>query len=482
MSGASDAPVAGAPAGSPRRPSGRERTLSGWGRVAASRCEVIDVRAADEVAAVLVGQRPGTGGVIARGAGRSYGDAAQNAGGTVLDLTRLDRILEIDEEALLVRVQPGVTYAQLLPALASRGLMFAVVPGTRYVTIGGAIASDIHGKSHHRDGTIARQLAALRICTPADGCREITPQRDGELFAATLGGMGLVGVIVEATLRVERLPSPWWSVDSDRTGSLEQTIALMAADDDHRYSVTWIDLLARGAAIGRGVVMASNDWGPAPPSRAAAGARGRRTGDPAALPPPRLQTPPGFPGAVLAPALVAAFNSARWHASKRRERAVPMPLATHYFQLDLVRDWNRLYGSHGFVQYQFVVPPGAETAIARAVELLRARRLPAYLAVLKRLGPGPGGPLSFPIEGWTLALDIPAAAPGLRPTLDECDEMVAAHGGRVYLTKDVRLRRELLETMYPQLERFRAQRELVDPEHVLRSDLGARLGLCPAAA
>jgi decaprenylphospho-beta-D-ribofuranose 2-oxidase len=479
MSGASGAPDTNPPAAAPP-PRGRERTLSGWGRVAPSRSTVIAVRGSDEVAAVLAAPPPG--GVIARGAGRSYGDAAQNAGGTVLDLTGLDRILDIDTDALLVRVQPGVTYGQLLPELAARGLMFAVVPGTRYVTIGGAIASDIHGKSHHADGTIARQVASLRICTPAGGCREITPQSEPELFAATLGGMGLLGVVVEATLRVQRLPSPWWSVDNDRTDSLEHTIAVMAEDESHRYSVTWLDLLARGRAVGRGVVMASNDWGPVPEGSAPDSDRRRPAAEPAALPPPRLLAPPGFPGFVLSPPFVSAFNALRWHTSKPRERRVPMPLATHYFQLDLVREWNRLYGSHGFVQYQFAVPPDRQVAVVRAVEKLQARRIPTYLAVLKRLGAPSDGPLSFPIEGWTLALDIPAAAPGLRPTLDELDEMVATHGGRVYLTKDVRLRRELLATMYPALDRFRAQRELADPDGVLRSDLGARLGLCRAGA
>jgi decaprenylphospho-beta-D-ribofuranose 2-oxidase len=349
------------------------------------------------------------------------------------------------------------------------------------VTIGGAIASDIHGKSHHVDGTIARHLASLRLCTPSGGAREITAESDPELFAATVGGMGLTGVVVEAALRVQRIASPWWSVDSDRTDSLEQTIAVMARDDSHRYSVTWLDLLARGRAIGRGVVMASNDWGPLAGGAPPRAAGDRRHADPAALPPPRLAAPRGFPGVVLSRPLVQAFNALRWRGSKRRERAVPMALATHYFQLDLMRNWNRLYGSHGFVQYQFAVPAGRQDAVVRAVELLAARRLPTYLGVLKRLGPPSGGPLSFPLEGWTLALDIPAAAPGLRRSLDDLDEMVVTHGGRVYLTKDVRLRRELLETMYPQLDRFRRQREIADPDGVLRSDLGSRLGLCGAA-
>jgi decaprenylphospho-beta-D-ribofuranose 2-oxidase len=460
----------------PRR--GRERTLTGWGRMAASRAEVIAVQDAEELPTLLAGA--GCEGVIARGAGRSYGDAAQNAGGTVLDLTPLNRIVSIDDQALLARVQPGVTYETLLTTLAARGLMFAVVPGTRHVTLGGAIASDIHGKSHHVDGTIARHVASLRICTPAGGLREITPHGDPELFHAVLGGMGLLGVVAEATLRVERLAAPWWSIDSDRTDSLEQTIELMAGDDAHRYSVTWLDLMARGAAIGRAIVMASNDWGSAPIT-APASRRGRPPADPASLPTSRLNAPRGFPGAVLSPPVVTAFNSLRWHLSNRRERGLQVPLATHYFQLDQVRNWNRLYGSHGFLQYQFAVPDAGVDAIVRCVELLRARRIPAYLGVLKRLGPAADGPLSFPIEGWTLALDLPGGATGLRQALDELDELVVEHGGRVYLTKDVRLRRDLLEAMYPDLDRFREQRMLADPDGILRSDLGRRLGLSPVS-
>ena len=184
------------------------------GRVAPSRAGVIEVRSADEVATILAGSDVRSGGLIARGAGRSYGDAAQNAGGTVLDLTRLDRVVSIADEQALVRVQAGVTYARLLDALAARGLMLPVVPGTRHVTVGGALASDVHGKSHPRDGSLGGHVVELRVCTPADGYREITRDSDPELFDATLGGMGLLGVIVEATLQVERLDSPWWSVDA----------------------------------------------------------------------------------------------------------------------------------------------------------------------------------------------------------------------------------------------------------------------------
>jgi decaprenylphospho-beta-D-ribofuranose 2-oxidase len=179
---------------------------------------------------------------------------------------------------------------------------------------------------------------------------------------------------------------------------------------------------------------------------------------------------------------VRAFNALHWWTAPRRERARPLALAPYFFPLDIVGSWNRLYGAGGLIQYQFVIPSGAEDALERCFELIRARRLPVYLAVFKRFGAASAGPLSFPLEGWTLAVDIPAAAPGLHAALDELDELVASAGGRVYLSKDARLGREALGAMYPELDRFHAQRASVDPEGVLRSDLALRLGLCGAPA
>jgi decaprenylphospho-beta-D-ribofuranose 2-oxidase len=175
------------------------------------------------------------------------------------------------------------------------------------------------------------------------------------------------------------------------------------------------------------------------------------------------------------------FNALRWRATPRRERGRPLAMAPYFFPLDALGEWNRLYGPAGLIQYQFVIPSGQEAALKRCFELMRTRRLPVYLAVFKRFGPAFGGPLSFPLEGWTLAADLPAGAPGLRAALDELDEVVAGCGGRVYLTKDARLRRETMDAMYPELDRFHAQRARVDPNGVLRSDLARRLGLCGAA-
>jgi decaprenylphospho-beta-D-ribofuranose 2-oxidase len=454
------------------------RSLSGWGRTARSSCRVLTPRGADDILETL-GRDAGRG-VIARGAGRSYGDAAQNDGGTVLDLTGLDRVVSIDVENRLVTAQAGTTIAQLLARLAPHRLTLPVVPGTGHVTLGGAIASDIHGKNHHRDGGFARHVTSLSLCTPSGELMLLTPDSDPELFYATLGGMGLTGVVVEASIRAQPLPSPWVSADTDRTDGLQQTLSMLGGEEQHRYSVAWLDLLADGTKMGRAVIsradqMPADGRAPQIPRRRA----GRRNPSEFARR-VTLEVPNAFPGALLRPAGVRAFNALHWRTAPRQERQRPLALAPYFFPLDVVGQWNRLYGAGGLIQYQFVVPTGAEDALARSLELIRARRLPIYLAVFKRMGAAFGGPLSFPLEGWTLALDIPAATPGLRPALAELDELVASAGGRVYLSKDARMGRDALNAMYPELDRFHAQRARVDPQGVLRSDLASRLGLCGA--
>ncbi|MGP0100173.1 MAG: FAD-binding protein [Solirubrobacteraceae bacterium] len=458
------------------------RSLSGWGRTTRGSCRVVAPRGVADVLDALA-SHSGDAGVIARGAGCSYGDAAQNDGGTVLDMTALDRVVSIDAEGLLVTAQAGATIAGLMARLAAHGLTLPVVPGTRHVTLAGAIASDIHGKNHHRDGGFARHVASLSLCTPVGAVMELTPDGDPELFYATLGGMGLTGVVVEASVRAELLPSPWVAADTDRTDDLEQTLALMSGEERHRYSVAWLDLLADGRKMGRAVVGRADPLPAGGLTPAIRRRRGAGAGYPGTLSRrPALEVPRGFPGALLRPSSVRAFNALHWSAAPRRERGRPLALAPYFFPLDFVGRWNRLYGSAGLIQYQFVIPTGAEDALERCFGLIRTRRLPVYLAVFKRLGATFGGPLSFPLEGWTLAMDMPADAQGLRPALDELDELVAGAGGRVYLSKDARLGREALHAMYPQLDRFHAQRARVDPQGVLRSDLAARLGLCGAGA
>ncbi len=450
--------------------------LTGWGRTGASRARIVRAESPERVASVLAGSLRERGGVIARGAGRSYGDAAQNRGGTVLDITGLRGALELDPAGDTVRAGAGTTFAELLVFLARHGRTLPVVPGTRHLTLGGAIASDVHGKNHVRDGSLARHVESFTLCTPADGPTTVSAQLDRELFEASFGGMGLTGVVLDANLRTAPLDASHVLADNDRTDSLEDALALMADLSRHRYAIAWVDLLAQGAAFGRSIVTRSGEHAPLPPSRSRRLGHERDAGPfPAS---PRIAVPRGFPAWVLRPETVRAFNALRWRSCPRRELGRAVSVSAHLFPLDALGDWNRLYGPGGLAQYQFAVPTAAEGILSQVAGLLRQRRLPMYLAVLKRFGPGSGGPLSFPIEGWTLAIDMPAQAPGMHSALQEADELVAAAGGRVYLAKDARLPADTLELMYPSVSRFRELRARVDPRQRLRSDMARRLDLC----
>ena len=450
---------------------GEERLLSGWGRTAPSRATVSRADAVEDVERVL--SEGGARGVLARGLGRAYGDAAQNAGGLVVDMTGLRAFHDVDVANGRVTVDAGVSLDELIAALLPLGWFPRVVPGTRYVTVGGAIASDIHGKNHHVEGGFCDHVESLELLTPA-GERVLAAPGD-DVFRATAGGMGLTGVVLRATLRLMRVQTSWVREDVERARDLDDAMARMeAGDDGYRYSVAWIDCLARGASLGRSVLMRGDHAG-------LDDLEGRRAERPLAPPPrARLAAPPWAPNGLLRRSTVAAFNEVYFRRAPRMERGRLVALQPFFFPLDAVRGWNRMYGSRGFLQYQFVVPFGAEDALREAVERLARSGAASFLAVLKRFGGG-RGLLSFPVEGWTLALDVPAAAPGLPALLDGLDELVAGAGGRVYLSKDSRLRPDVLAAMYPELAEWSSIRSRLDPGERMRSDLSRRLGLTAPA-
>jgi len=411
-------------------------------------------------------------GVLARGLGRSYGDAAQNAGGAVLDLTGLDEVFRLDSPTGRLAVSAGVSLDAVMRATIPRGWFVPVTPGTRQVTVGGAIAADIHGKNHHVDGSFCAQVERLELCSP-EGPVGISPSSDPELFWATAGGMGLTGVVTEATFSLVPIETSAMSVDTERAADLDDVMARMQEGDHrYRYSVAWIDCMAGGAGLGRSVLTRAHHGRLAELSADAAG-------DPLAFAPrPAATVPDWWPGGLVNRLSVRAFNEAWFRHAPRMERARLHSVATFFHPLDGVHGWNRLYGGRGFVQYQFVVPYGEEQTLRQIVTRLGKSGCPSFLAVLKRFGPSNPGPLSFPIPGWTLAVDLPVGPAELAILLDDLDEMVANAGGRVYLAKDARLRPELLATMYPRLDEWRQVQSRVDPEGVLRSDLARRLELC----
>ncbi|WP_116243848.1 FAD-binding oxidoreductase [Nocardiopsis sp. FIRDI 009] len=445
--------------------------LTGWGRTAPTAAHVVRPRSARQVADALAGAGPR--GVLARGLGRSYGDAAQAAGGLVLDCTELTGPPRLDPDRGEVTAPAGTSMGRLIAHLLRAGHFVPVTPGTRHVTLGGAIAADVHGKNHHADSSLGAHVRALTLVTPDGRTRRLTPDGpDADLFWATVGGMGLTGVITEATIAAHPVETAYARVDTDRTRGLDATLDLMArTDDDYRYTVCWLDLLARGAATGRGVLTRAHH------ARIADLPRPLRRAPLHHRPTAPVGAPPWAPPRLLNRWTVGAFNAAYHAAAPERRRGQIQPLSSFFHPLDAVRGWNRVYGPHGLVQYQFVVPFGAEDTLTDIVTGLSRAGAPSFLAVLKRMGEPTPGPLSFPRPGWTLALDLPADLPGLGRLLNGFDERLLTVGGRLYLAKDSRARAETVHAMYPDLPAWRRVRERVDPDGVLVSDLAHRLRL-----
>jgi decaprenylphospho-beta-D-ribofuranose 2-oxidase len=454
------------PSGS--RPHAPEETalLAGWGITSPSAASVQHPIMRREIAGSV--DAPPPRGVIARGLGRSYGDQAQNAGGRIIDTTMLQDI-DLDPETGIVTATAGTSIDTLIRVLVPRGFFVPVTPGTRFVTVGGAIAADIHGKNHHTTGSWCNHVLSLRLLVASGEILEITPQSHPDLFWATAGGLGLTGIVIDATFRCPRVETSRLLVETRRTQDLDEIMALMR-DDDTEYSVAWIDLMARGRSMGRSVLTRGRFAKLEELPRA-----GRRTAraykaDVIAAAPPLMPS-------VINRASVLAFNEVWFRKAPKHRDDELQTIPTFFHPLDMVGHWYRVYGPAGFVQWQFALPFDAEPAVRHIVDRLSASGCISFLAVLKTFGPANDGHLSFPIGGWTLALDVPAAFPGLAPLLDELDERIVEAGGRIYLAKDSRVRAELLPAMYPRLDEWREVRAKVDPDGVLQSDLSRRLGL-----
>jgi decaprenylphospho-beta-D-ribofuranose 2-oxidase len=466
--GSDDVPVTRAPRTS-------ARSLTGWGRTAPVVAHVADVTDLDDVVGAVTAAGSATGGpagrgVLARGLGRSYGDAAQNAGGLVLDMTPYRRILDVDLAARRVRVEAGADLDQLTRALLPLGLWLPVVPGTRQVTVGGAIAADVHGKNHHAAGSFGDHVVELDLVTADGRVRTLGPDGpDAALFWATVGGMGLTGVVVRATLACTAVETAHVVVDTERARDLDDLLDRLAGGDrDYPYSVAWFDSISRGRRLGRAVITRGR---PALLDDLPARLRRRplHFGDA-----PSGPHVPTVPHGLLNRLTGRAFNELWYRKAPAHRTGEVQGIGAFFHPLDGLADWNRVYGPPGFCQYQFVVPFGEEDAFRRAVVLIAESRHPSCLNVLKRMGPEGRGLLSFPAEGWTLAVDVPVA-PGLDRLFAALDELVLGAGGRVYLAKDARLAPGMLERMYPRLEEFRRVRAAVDPDGVFVSDLARRV-------
>ncbi|MFF1612361.1 FAD-binding protein [Amycolatopsis sp. NPDC058278] len=448
------------------------RKLTGWGRTAPTTADVLRTENLDLIVRAV--REAGRRGVIARGLGRSYGDPAQNAGGLVLDMSGLRRIHSIDADTGLATLDAGVDLDQLMRAALPFGLWVPALPGTRQVTVGGAIASDIHGKNHHTAGSFGNHVVSMDLLTADGEVRTLTPDGpQSELFWCTVGGMGLTGVILRVTIRMTKTETAYFIADHDRTESLEETVAFFSdgSDANYGYSAAWFDVMSTGAKLGRAAIgrasLAKLDELPK-----------KLRANPLKFDAPQLMKVPDiFPsGAAMNKLSFAALGEFYYYTTPKRGRGKVQNLTAFYHPLDLFGEWNRAYGAKGFLQYQFIVPFGEEAKFCDLIRHISKSGQYSALNVFKRFGDGNRAPMSFPAPGWTIAVDFPIKA-GLDRLCIDLDERVLDMGGRLYLAKESRASAETIRQMYPRLEEWRKVRQSVDPEGVFASDMSRRLEL-----
>ena len=432
----------------------KETEYSGWGRVlkASGRLARPERRAA--LKAVLK-----EGAVPAIGRLRSYGDAALNDGGGALDMGRLDRLISFDETTGDLEAEAGVTIGEIARIFAPRGWLPAVMPGTGFATLGGCIANDVHGKNH-RAGSFGQHVREIALIGASGRLRRITPDSAPDLFRATIGGLGQTGVIQSAVIRMVPVTSTVMEVRESRIDSLGEFLALLEGSNAE-YCVGWIDATARGAALGRGILeeaAVSDHASPLPARRARA-------------------IPFDAPSFLLSSPVVRLFNRLYLRRVPPEGRQVERVMQDFFFPLDRIHDWNRLYGKAGFHQFQCVLPEGAaEPALRQMLERVSESGLASPLAVLKRMGPGRGGMMSFPMEGFTLALDFPNRARA-SALIRDLEVLALEAGGRIYLAKDSLAEPETIAAMYDEREAWAKIVNAADPEARFQTDLVRRLRL-----
>ncbi len=428
---------------------------TGWGRALRATGELARPERRAALAA-LMADSPAP----AIGRRRSYGDAALNGGGRAIDMTRLDRLETLEEDSGTLTAEAGLTLGEIVRLLAPRGWLPEVLPGTGFATVGGAIANDVHGKNHHNAGSFCQHLRALTLMLPGGETRRLTPE--DPLFRATAGGLGQTGAIVTAELKLRRVKSDLVTVTERRVEGLDEHLARLDGSDAS-YCVGWVDATATGADLGRGIVEeAETGAGLVPPPRAA------------------RSVPLDAPGFALSPPVVRLFNWLYYRRIPASGRTVVRRLGDFFFPLDRIHDWNRLYGKQGFHQFQCVVPLGAAEVLRGMLEQVSQAGLASPLAVLKRLGPGRAGHLSFPMQGYTLAVDLRARGEA-EALIRRLGDMAADAGGRVYFAKDSLMTPGRVHDMYPEAADWAAEVAKADPERRLLTDLVRRLNLRPVS-
>ena len=459
------------------------QSLYGWGRTAPSTAQVLSTADVDTIAQAVKQVADENSelpehkrrGIIARGMGRSYGDPAQNGGGLVVDMTPLNRIHSIDPDTGIVDVDAGVTLDQLMKAALPYGLWVPVLPGTRQVTIGGAIGPDIHGKNHHSAGSFGNHVLSMELLVADGRVLHLEPTgKNSELFWATVGGMGLTGIILRARIQMTFTETAYFIADTDRTDTLDETIAAHSdgSEVNYTYSSAWFDAISAPPKTGRSTISRGSlatldqlkEFAP------------KLAKDPLKFNAPQLMTVPDiFPSWTMNKLSLMAIGEAYYLMGKPARNQV-LNLTQFYQPLDLIGEWNRGYGKAGFLQYQFVVPTDAVEPFKDIIYDIQASGHYTALNVFKLFGEGNQAPLSYPMKGWNVCVDFPIR-PGLNEFLDRLDDQVMQFGGRLYLAKESRTSAEKFHAMYPGMAGWLKTRREIDPTGVFASDMSRRLEL-----
>ena len=430
--------------------------LAGWGNYPNVDATALSPRNASEAIDVL----NSAGSVIPRGLGRSYGDSALAA--CVLETRNLDQLLAFNDTTGELRCAAGVSLASILDIFVPKGWFLPVTPGTKFVSIGGAIASDVHGKNHHLEGSFTDHVLAMKVATPAKGIVSCSPSEHTDLFHATAGGMGLTGLILEATLKLKQIRSAQIEETSLKARNLEEALDLFNVHHNSSYSVAWIDCLSSGSSLGRSIISLGEH---------------AASGDLCTTTRPKLQMPMYMPSALLNRYSIKAFNTLYFHRLQQSKKVGQTHYDAFFYPLDSIANWNRLYGRPGFVQYQFALPtPVGLEGIKRILQRIVNSGRGSFLAVLKALGDRNSNLLSFPLKGYTLAIDFKMDS-GVLTFLDELDRMVLDYEGTIYMTKDARMSAETFRQCYPQWGQFAETRAHYGADKVFHSEQSKRLGL-----
>ena len=445
-----------------------KQIIQGWGRNTSAEVNILEPKNKFKLKEIILNAEKNS--LIARGLGRSYGDSAQLDKKNVVSLKKFN-IFELDRENNLITAQAGVTFDELLKYIVPRGFFLPVSPGTRFVTVGGAIASDVHGKNHHVDGSFGNNIKSIVLIDGNGNLHNLKPDNsnndDEKKFWSTVGGMGLTGIILEATFSLIPISSSYIEVDTKRFSNIDELMGeMIECDKKFRYSVAWVDSLHKEF---RGVLTCGDHLD------------AKKLKDDFPNKPltfniePLAEAPNFFPGGLLNRFSVKAFNEAWFRKSPKLRKGELQNFGEFFYPLDGIKNWNRIYGSKGFIQYQFVVPENAAYLIKRILETLRSISVTSFLTVLKRFGNANPSYLSFPIPGWTLAIDMPADISYLNRELDKLDEIIVDAGGRIYLSKDSRQSSQIFKKSYPKIEDWLKIKKELDPDNIFMSDSFKRL-------